>query len=95
MANGNPRLRYHCVSIVPGDSGCEAARSIADQRLLSADAPRLPLPNCSRPAECECTYRHYDDRRSTQRRAHDRGDSAAPWTAAERRRPGGRRVTDV
>ena len=95
MASSDPRLRYHCVSIVPGAAGCDAAKAISSQRILSAEAPRLPLATCSKPSECNCTYRHYDDRRATERRASDRGDSTAPWSEHERRRPGGRRMTDV
>jgi 16S rRNA (cytosine967-C5)-methyltransferase len=43
MAATIPRLRYHCVSVVAGRSACAAAQSLLGARMLSADAPRLPL----------------------------------------------------
>ena len=95
MASGKPRLRYHCVSIVPGATGCDAAKAISSQRILSAEAPRLPLATCSKPSDCNCTYRHYDDRREGPRRAFDRGEYSEPWSdRKERRRSIGRRTTD-
>jgi hypothetical protein len=94
MAAGTPRLRYHCVTVVPGSTSCAAAQAIYGQRLLSADAPRLPLANCETPGECKCTYRHHDDRRAGPRRAVDREEIADPYAATERRRAYGRRSTD-
>ena len=46
MATGNPSLRYHCVSVVAGPRACTAVRLLEGTRLLSADAPQLPLPDC-------------------------------------------------
>jgi hypothetical protein len=94
MAVGTTRLRYHCVSVVPGKQCCAAAKTIEGQRLLSAEAPRLPLANCETPANCQCTYRHYDDRRAGPRRARERDEAADPWSATDRRRAYGRRSTD-
>jgi hypothetical protein len=94
MAAGTPRLRYHCVSVVPGKTSCAAAQAIYGQRLLSAEAPRLPLANCETPGECKCTYRHHDDRRAGPRRAIDRDELADPYSATDRRRAYGRRSTD-
>jgi hypothetical protein len=94
MALTKPRLRYHCVSIVACAKGCAAAKSLKGVRILSADAPRLPLANCETPAACQCTYRHYDDRRAGPRRAHDRGELPDPWSTTDRRHRGGRRETD-
>jgi len=72
MAAVTPRLRYHCVSVVPGKMSCAAALAIHGQRLLSPEAPRLPLGNCETPGECNCTYQHHDDRRAGPRRARER-----------------------
>jgi hypothetical protein len=94
MAATTPRLRYHCVSVVPGAQSCAAAKSFAGQRLMSADAPRLPLATCQTPGQCQCTYRHHDDRRAGPRRADERGDLADPWSATDRRHFSGRRATD-
>jgi len=94
MATGNPNLRYHCVSVVAGPRACTAVRLLEGARLLSADAPHLPLPDCDCPADCGCTFRHHDDRRVGPRRARDSGRLADPWSLTERRHPGGRRATD-
>jgi hypothetical protein len=82
------------VSIVSGPGACAAAKQLKNVRVLSADAPRLPLANCDCPATCPCTYRHYDDRRAGPRRAQERGRLGGPWSSTERRRSTGRRETD-
>jgi hypothetical protein len=94
MAGKSLRLRYHCVTINSGRKGCEAAKALKDIRMLSPQAPRLPLVQCSSPETCQCTYRHYDDRRAGPRRADDRGEMADPWSRTDRRRSIGRRAAD-
>jgi hypothetical protein len=94
MAAATPGLRYHCVSIVAKAQGCAAAKQLKGVRMLSAEAPRLPLPGCERGADCDCTYRHHDDRRAGPRRAEERGRLAGPWSMTDRRHRGGRRATD-
>jgi hypothetical protein len=89
-----PRLRYHCVSIVAGSQACEIAKSMRDIRILSAQAPRLPLANCPAPQTCRCTYRHHDDRRAGPRRARELGERPDPSPIPDRRRSIGRRETD-
>lgn len=89
-----PRLRYHCVTVNAVGSACPAAVALKDVRILSADAPRLPLADCTMPANCRCIYRHHDDRRAGPRRALDRNERPDPWRDAERRRSVGRRATD-
>jgi hypothetical protein len=94
MAGKLPRLRYHCVTINAGKKGCAAAQALKDVRMLSLQAPRLPLVECSSPDTCQCTYRHYDDRRAGPRRARERGDMPDPWSRTDRRRSIGRREAD-
>lgn len=95
MAGIKPaRLRYHCVSVVGGPNACAAAKEAALVRLLSADAPRLPMKNCDRPHLCDCRYRHFDDRRQGPRRAADEGRPTKPHETKERRRSLGRRDSD-
>jgi len=94
MATRTPRLRYHAVSVVGGSKACTAAKLLHDVRLLSADAPRLPLANCEYPNTCKCTYRHHDDRRAGPRRADESGRLHGPRPMTERRRSVGRRETD-
>jgi len=94
MAAATPKFRYHSVSIIAGAQCCAAARSLGNVRVLSADAPRLPLPRCDTPGACQCTYRHYGDRRLAPRRARERGELADPWACTDRRRFVGRRAAD-
>jgi hypothetical protein len=94
MASRTPQLRYHCVSVVTGVHTCAAAKSLQGVRVLSAGAPRLPLPDCDMPTTCRCTYHHHDDRRVGPRRAGESGELADPWAYTNRRRSGGRRATD-
>ena len=78
MALQKARLRYHCVEIIAGPGGCKAAVELKKQRLLSADAPRLPLATCETPAQCACRYRHHDDRRAGPRRSEEQGAPRRP-----------------
>ena len=61
--------RWHAVSVKPGEGACSAAVSGKNRRWLSREAPLLPLPGCTRPDTCKCTYNHHDDRRAGSRRA--------------------------
>jgi hypothetical protein len=88
--------RWNAVSVVPAAGGCEAARSLKGQRFLSADAPRLPLPQCSSPMTCQCVYKKYADRRAGPRReAEKTGLHRAMTSGQERRARRGRRSTDL
>ena len=90
--NARERLRYHCVEVIAGDQACDAAKSLKGVRLLSADAPLLPLKTCEAD-ECRCIYRHFDDRRQGPRREqHMR--VATPSVDLDRRKRRGRRATD-
>jgi hypothetical protein len=94
MAPQKARLRYHCVEIIAGPGGCKAAVELKKVRLLSADAPRLPLATCDTPGQCDCRYRHYDDRRAGPRRGAETGTGVRPWTQTNRRKARGRRDAD-
>jgi hypothetical protein len=89
-----PRLRFHCVTVVAGVNACPASLAFTATRLLSADAPRLPLAGCDRPELCSCAFRHFNDRRAAPRRAGERGELADPWAVTDRRRQRGRRAMD-
>lgn len=84
---------YHGIEITAGDSACAAVESIAQQRFLSEDAPRLPLDQCDNPGDCACRYKHFKDRRTDPRRESDVGLPQADHPQ-EKRRSGGRRITD-
>jgi hypothetical protein len=65
------RSPYKSVSIVCTSDACEAAKALAEKRLISSVAPLVPLSGCTA-STCACKYAHYDDRR------RDRGDRRAP-----------------
>lgn len=83
---------WRAVGVVPGNPACEAVQKLRDQRFLSRESPRLPLPECTRQNQCRCKYQHFASRRNQPRRSTDEGGgSSAPPSAGERRRPGERR----
>lgn len=86
---------YHAVSIKAGPNCANTALQYARARYLSREAPILPLPTCN-PTGCTCRYQHHDDRRSGQdRRMRDVWNPQSPSVKdRDRRRAGGRRVTD-
>lgn len=55
---------YASITVVPGRTCCHAARKLRKARTLVDQAPRLPLPDCTQPEACECTFEKYADRRS-------------------------------
>ena len=85
---------WHAVSVVGGAAACPAAEEVRDKRFLSAEAPPLPLPDCSSPWRCNCIYVHYSDRRTKLRRETDRGRFPRPRFGTERRERHGRRADD-
>jgi hypothetical protein len=94
-AAGRGSKPWHAVSIVCSKEICAAAISCLEKRFLSSKAPRLPLPDCSHPQSCQCTYRHFDDRRVKPRRAGELGSPPHGVTpAVERRAQPERRQTD-
>ena len=88
--------RWHAVSIVGDLAPCPAALAVRQKRFLSAEAPRLPMADCTSPARCQCRYQHHSDRRVTMRRSSDRGGLPFPFKGEEKRTPrvDGRRSTD-
>ncbi|MEJ0084879.1 MAG: hypothetical protein WDO72_04325 [Pseudomonadota bacterium] len=91
-----PPARWHAVTVVLQTSSCAAAALCRNTRFLSKDAPRLPLAGCEHPEECNCKFRHFDDRRGNGgRRAVDVGvGSGGEKPARERRETRGRRARD-
>ncbi|NMG35807.1 hypothetical protein GRF61_15270 [Azoarcus sp. TTM-91] len=93
----NPyKASYHAVCIQSGNQACDAARHVRGRRFLAAEAPRLPMPNCSR-GECNCVYVHFDDRRVRNRRDvyANKSYMIGEQAPEERRRASGRRKTDL
>jgi hypothetical protein len=84
MVERKPRLRYRGAEVIAADGACDAAGSLTNVRLLSADVPPLPLKTCDHPATCKCKYRHFDDRRRVfprrvQHATRYRGDERRVW----------------
>ena len=88
-----PQHPFHAVSIVAGPRACDAALRFKGFRFLSRQAPRLPLPSCTS-AQCDCRFRHHEDRRAGPRRRSDQGMMSGLFDGNERRRTGGRRSED-
>jgi hypothetical protein len=88
--------RWSAVSIVAGSGGCEAALALKGRRFLGAEAPRIPLAECTCAQSCRCVYRKYPDRRAGPRRAEEHSGMRRVGTSGPERRIGrGRRRTDV
>ena len=92
--DGKPKMKFRCVEVIAPVTSCNAARSLQSQRLLSAEAPRLPLATCDRPSDYKCIYRHYNDRRQGPRRDNEHATLPRAHTGTERRRRLDRRDSD-
>jgi hypothetical protein len=89
------RLRYHAVSVIAGANACVQAKALKDVRLLSLQAPRLPIVGCTNANDCQCRFQHHADRRAGPRRSELRNvRSGAVIADANRRRLVGRRDSD-
>ena len=89
-----PTNRWNAVSIVCTSASCAAAQALKGRRYLSADAPRLPLSDCTRAETCPCAYRKHPDRRAGPRREADASGLRRSSPNADRRKGRGRRSTD-
>jgi hypothetical protein len=90
-----PRRRFHAISIVAGPNPCTQVKALTDARLLSVEAPRLPIVGCNNPEGCRCKFQHHDDRRTGPRRSGLRAKIQEDWsTDGNRRRTPGRRNLD-
>lgn len=84
--------RFQSVSIVHGGKCCPPVKSLTGQRFLASNAPSLPLPTCSLPGQCKCSFQKHDDRRDEDRRLP--GEKSKWYGGAEKRRSRDRRRTD-
>ena len=83
------------VSIRHTGSCCKAVKDVETQRFLSAEAPNLPLADCSTPNLCQCKYLHHTDRREDPRRDTEVGLPGRGLTGFNRRFLSGRRPSDA
>jgi hypothetical protein len=90
-SNPYPAVSIRCAG------GCEAAQSIKGRRFLGAEAPALPLENCTAET-CHCRYVHHVDRRTgilDRRRVRGQDDESLPTPDRVDQREGrGRRASD-
>jgi hypothetical protein len=89
-----PKKTWHAVSVVVKAGCCQAAKQLRQVRFLSAEAPRFPIENCADPEQCQCAYRHFDDRRAGSRRQGEMGLRNSRKGAPERRQGVDRRLAD-
>jgi hypothetical protein len=66
-SNSPAQTRFHAVSIEPCSHACSAARALRGKRFLAREAVSLPVESCDA-AHCQCTYKHYADRRKGEER---------------------------
>jgi hypothetical protein len=90
-----PKMKWHAVSVSGEAGSCYAARMLKGQRFLSAEAPPLPLADCTQPASCNCTYKKFSDRRAGLRRSREISGMQGPAPDQEQRATRGRRKRDL
>jgi hypothetical protein len=86
---------YHAVSIHQDARACPSALDMGNRRFLAADAPIIPLAECTSP-HCDCKYAHHKDRRRDDGDRRTIGSGLHLQSDREERRRGlGRRVDDL
>lgn len=88
--------KYPAVAIISTRARCAASKKMEGQRLLAAEAPLLPLKNCTSPEQCACSYQKFSDRRKDDedRRFGAFSHRALYYGGPEKRATGGRRKDD-
>ena len=75
--------------------GSQVGKALKNARLLSLEAPRLPVVGCTNPGGCHCRFQHHDDRRAGPRRTGLGKSTQGTWSADDNRRhSAGRRDSD-
>jgi len=87
--------KFPAITIVVDEAeACPSVLKLVGQRLLSDEAPLLPLIDCTS-AECTCKYRHYVDRRGGSRRGDEKSVIKRCYGGSEKRvAQRGRRASD-
>jgi hypothetical protein len=87
---------YAAVTIVTGSKHCAAVKRLEGTRILAAQAPTLPVPDCTMPGQCRCRFKKYVDRREdAEGRRFKFGQELGAWYAGgQRRKSRGRREKD-
>jgi hypothetical protein len=89
-------FEFQAVTIAFNESeACEPVKKLAGRRLISDASPLLPLTDCTA-KNCNCTYRHYDDRRQGCQRLDDKSVIKRLYRGTEQRvEQRGRREEDA
>jgi hypothetical protein len=82
--------RFHAVTIEPCSHACSAVKVFEGERFLAYEVSRLPVAGCDA-SRCQCTYKHYADRRSGEERRHASTAMNAQFNRQEHREGGDRR----
>jgi hypothetical protein len=61
--------RFHAVSIEPCSHACAAVMAMRGKRYLATEVSSLPVLGCDA-SRCQCTYKHFADRRTGHDRRH-------------------------
>ena len=85
---------YQAISIHHGVTCCTVAKKASGIRVLSRNAPPLPLAECTMRDTCKCQYIKHQDRRGESRRMMDYGFKPQLFAAKENRVRRGRRAKD-
>jgi hypothetical protein len=87
------RSGWKAIAVMPSENCCQWARLCTGKRFLIPEVPRLPLQGCDA-QQCECKYRHFEDRRAKPRRSVERG-GFPKLVDAERRATDNRRIAQA
>jgi hypothetical protein len=85
---------FQAISVHHGVVCCRAAKEASGVRVLTRNAPPLPLAGCTMPGSCKCQYIKHGDRRGEARRMVDFGIKQQLFAAKEQRFRRGRRSRD-
>jgi hypothetical protein len=85
---------FRTVEIAPSSMCCAAAMHATGRPYLLREAPRLPLPACTKPAKCSCKFRKNTDRRDSDRRLFGATETNRWFAGVESRKRGGRRSVE-
>lgn len=66
-AQHTARSPYQAVTVKRKMDACAAVTRLDGQRIICADAPSFPLPDCDA-EQCNCRYQFHGDRRDADRR---------------------------
>ena len=80
--------KYAAVTIVAARECCSAVQELAGQKILAANAPMLPLADCTSPSLCQCRFKKFPDRRDGEedRRNLLRNEVQSIWYQGPQRR---------